>query len=99
MVFECSSKIRWFVGYDRTVIVVKEGSVRGSKRANAAARLRARCRRFIPRVVGGEIRCKVADERIKRLGPEELNSMLPLIGTDKIRVCNDFESGGLEGVV
>lgn len=47
----------------------------------------------------GEVRGKVADERIQRLRAEELESVLPLLGADERRVGDDFERGGFERAV
>ncbi len=52
-----------------------------------------------PRVVIGEVGGEVADKRIKGLGPEELESVLPLFGSNQGRVGDDFERGRFQGII
>lgn len=43
-------------------------------------------------VIIGEIACKVSDNGVERLGPEELEGVLPLVRTYQLRVGNDLYS-------
>lgn len=54
---------------------------------------------LVPRMIFGKVRRKIADKRVKRLGAEELKSILPLLCTDKSRVGNDLEGGRLKRLV
>ncbi len=89
----------------RLIVLVEERALRVSQRANTAAGVRdgrrrgVGRRRAVPRVVRGQVRGKVADERVERLGAEELDGVLPLLGPDELGVGNDLERGRLEGIV
>jgi hypothetical protein len=47
-------------------------------------------------VIVGEITCKVADDGVKRLGPEELECVLPVLRVHQLGVGDDLDSKGLE---
>jgi len=54
---------------------------------------------FTPGVVVGKIGGKVSDKRIEGLGPEELESVLPPISSNKAGVGDDLEGSGLQRTV
>lgn len=45
----------------------------------------------VPLMVLGEIRGEISDERVEGPSTKELYSMLPLVGANQLRVCNDLD--------
>lgn len=45
----------------------------------------------VPLMILGEVRGEVSDERVEGPRSKELYSMLPLIGTNQLGVCNDLD--------
>lgn len=89
---------KWFVNDNRSFVVVEERPVRVCFGVDT---IRVGCGRgtvdgMVPWVVVGEVRGKVADERVQRLRAEELEGVLPLLGADERGVGDDFERGGFE---
>ena len=82
------------------VIIVEERRNRVGSRIDAAGRIGGGAvGGFTPWVVIGEVRGKVADERVKRLGPEELESVLPLFSSNQGRVGDDFEGCRFQRII
>ena len=89
-----------FVGHDGTVI--EEGAgVRVGERVGIAAGLGCRTGAGlrVPGMMGRKVRGKVLDERVERLCAEELEGVLPLLGSDKVRVADNLECCRLERIV
>ena len=85
-----------FLEHDGSVAI--EDSVIGAAACDAAAAGRG-VEIVMPGVVLGEIRCEVADEGVERLGAEELQSVLPLLGADEGRVTDNLEARIFQHVV
>lgn len=58
-----------------------------------------RADRLVPWVVLGKVRGKVSHQRVERLGPEELDSVLPLLSADKGGIGDNLERGRFERLV
>ena len=82
------------------LVIVEERRIRVGSGIDAAGRVGGGAVGGVtPWVVIGEVGREVADKRIKRLSPEELQSVLPLFGANQGRVGDDFERGRFKGII